>query len=362
MRYHLMPEQRASLTSNRTAQRQPEVADENDNSVSRIERNFGFFEKLIYSPGSKGLFVCNRRRKSLCDPFWMRSVQPSHRSVAEHWANGGEQLTMSIISLVDKLSCFSSQFDFKKISKLVGKVLINTNIDSNLGAKEPGSCGCSWLCPLCSRRLRRLHRPRHWRELQPAPQPVDPDPPDGDKAILSWRRRLGWFALQLRRLRRRLLPCQRWEVWPTGGGVDILPGHEHSAAILQVDDLFRWCTWFLKWIKTYIAGWPFLTTASLRLAALTRPTTRAAWRGWTQGWESGYQCQGASHQHDCQHQDPQHVLRLNSFPTFSMASRRSSCGVAAMDSQLYCVGGNDGTMCLGKIKQFIFFIHIYSKC
>ena len=33
MRYHLMPEQRASLTSNRTAQRQPEVADENDNSV-----------------------------------------------------------------------------------------------------------------------------------------------------------------------------------------------------------------------------------------------------------------------------------------------------------------------------------------
>ena len=61
--------------------------------VSQIERNFGFFEKLIYSPGSKGLFVCNRRRKSLCHPFWMRSVQPSHRSMAEHWANGGEQST-----------------------------------------------------------------------------------------------------------------------------------------------------------------------------------------------------------------------------------------------------------------------------
>ena len=31
----------------------------------------------------------------------------------------------------------------------------------------------------------------------------------------------------------------------------------------------------------------------------------------------------------------------------SMTSRRSSCGVAALDGVLYCVGGNDGTMCLG---------------
>ena len=53
MRYHLMPEQRASLTSNRTAQRQPEVADENDNSVSRIERNFGFLKNLSILQGAK---------------------------------------------------------------------------------------------------------------------------------------------------------------------------------------------------------------------------------------------------------------------------------------------------------------------
>ena len=33
-----------------------------------------------------------------------------------------------------------------------------------------------------------------------------------------------------------------------------------------------------------------------------------------------------------------------------MSSRRSSCGVATMDSLLYCVGGNDGTMCLGKMQ------------
>ncbi len=31
----------------------------------------------------------------------------------------------------------------------------------------------------------------------------------------------------------------------------------------------------------------------------------------------------------------------------ALASRRSSCGVAAVEGMLYCVGGNDGTMCLG---------------
>lgn len=30
----------------------------------------------------------------------------------------------------------------------------------------------------------------------------------------------------------------------------------------------------------------------------------------------------------------------------SMGSRRSSCGVAALDGYLYCIGGSDGTMCL----------------
>ena len=37
----------------------------------------------------------------------------------------------------------------------------------------------------------------------------------------------------------------------------------------------------------------------------------------------------------------------------SLASRRSSCGVTAQDGYLYCVGGNDGTMCLGKRIFFI---------
>ena len=45
----------------------------------------------------------------------------------------------------------------------------------------------------------------------------------------------------------------------------------------------------------------------------------------------------------------------------SMTSRRSSCGVSAMDSLLYCIGGNDGTMCLcmhnrRKLIQNIFFL------
>ena len=31
----------------------------------------------------------------------------------------------------------------------------------------------------------------------------------------------------------------------------------------------------------------------------------------------------------------------------SMTSSRLSCGVVAMNSLLYCVVGNDGTMCLG---------------
>lgn len=29
-----------------------------------------------------------------------------------------------------------------------------------------------------------------------------------------------------------------------------------------------------------------------------------------------------------------------------MTSRRSSCGVASYDGSLYCIGGNDGTMCM----------------
>lgn len=36
----------------------------------------------------------------------------------------------------------------------------------------------------------------------------------------------------------------------------------------------------------------------------------------------------------------------------SMSSRRSSCGVAAMDGLLYCVGGNDGTMCMSSGERF----------
>ena len=41
----------------------------------------------------------------------------------------------------------------------------------------------------------------------------------------------------------------------------------------------------------------------------------------------------------------------------SLASRRSSCGVTAQDGYLYCVGGNDGTMCLGKHEYFHISIH-----
>jgi kelch-like protein 17 (actinfilin) len=36
----------------------------------------------------------------------------------------------------------------------------------------------------------------------------------------------------------------------------------------------------------------------------------------------------------------------------SMSSRRSSCGVAAIENFLYCVGGNDGTMCLATAERF----------
>jgi kelch-like protein 17 (actinfilin) len=35
-----------------------------------------------------------------------------------------------------------------------------------------------------------------------------------------------------------------------------------------------------------------------------------------------------------------------------MSSRRSSCGVAAIENFLYCVGGNDGTMCLATAERF----------
>lgn len=36
----------------------------------------------------------------------------------------------------------------------------------------------------------------------------------------------------------------------------------------------------------------------------------------------------------------------------SMSSRRSSCGVAALDGHLYCIGGNDGTICMSSGERF----------
>ena len=39
-------------------------------------------------------------------------------------------------------------------------------------------------------------------------------------------------------------------------------------------------------------------------------------------------------------------------PVPSMSSRRSSCGVAPLDGALYCVGGNDGTMCMSSGERF----------
>ncbi|KAG5861763.1 hypothetical protein JTB14_005649 [Gonioctena quinquepunctata] len=35
-----------------------------------------------------------------------------------------------------------------------------------------------------------------------------------------------------------------------------------------------------------------------------------------------------------------------------MSSRRSSCGVAALNGHLYCIGGNDGTMCMSSGERF----------
>ncbi len=39
-------------------------------------------------------------------------------------------------------------------------------------------------------------------------------------------------------------------------------------------------------------------------------------------------------------------------PVPAMSSRRSSSGVAGLDGYLYCVGGNDGTMCLSSGEKF----------
>lgn len=38
----------------------------------------------------------------------------------------------------------------------------------------------------------------------------------------------------------------------------------------------------------------------------------------------------------------------------SMMSRRSSCGVATLDSMLYVVGGNDGSLCMSSVEKFDF--------
>jgi kelch-like protein 17 (actinfilin) len=39
-------------------------------------------------------------------------------------------------------------------------------------------------------------------------------------------------------------------------------------------------------------------------------------------------------------------------PVPSMSNRRSSAGVAALDGFLFCIGGNDGTMCLQTGEKF----------
>ena len=41
----------------------------------------------------------------------------------------------------------------------------------------------------------------------------------------------------------------------------------------------------------------------------------------------------------------------NWMPMPCMTSRRSSCGVAALD-YLYCIGGSDGTMCMSSGERF----------
>ena len=46
-------------------------------------------------------------------------------------------------------------------------------------------------------------------------------------------------------------------------------------------------------------------------------------------------------------------MRMGRWETVpAMSSRRSSCGVASMGEYLYCVGGNDGTMCLQTGERF----------
>ena len=134
MRYHLMPEQRASISSNRTSQRQPEVAwvvascqtisllsyqllSTWADSFAGIQRHKNIFQQYsshkvtvlqnslwghkypnpVYSitpddpifSGSESLFVCNRRREPVCHPLWMWSLQPSNWPLAKYWTNGG---------------------------------------------------------------------------------------------------------------------------------------------------------------------------------------------------------------------------------------------------------------------------------
>lgn len=47
--------------------------------------------------------------------------------------------------------------------------------------------------------------------------------------------------------------------------------------------------------------------------------------------------------------DPR-VGRWSTVP--SMSSKRSSVGVATLDGELFCVGGNDGTMCMASGERF----------
>lgn len=47
--------------------------------------------------------------------------------------------------------------------------------------------------------------------------------------------------------------------------------------------------------------------------------------------------------------DPR-MKRWESIP--SMNNRRSSSGVAALNGMLYCIGGNDGTMCMSNGERF----------
>ena len=134
MRYHLMPEQRASISSNRTSQRQPEVAwvvascqtisllsyqqlglivllvfrgiKTFSNSIDYRSHKVAVLPNSIWGhkypnpkysiipdepifSGSESLFVCNRRRESVRHPLWMWSLQPSNWPLAKYWTNGG---------------------------------------------------------------------------------------------------------------------------------------------------------------------------------------------------------------------------------------------------------------------------------